>query len=177
MKTVQIPRVNGGSIFAITGKLWATSAQNKPKPKPASKPKPKPMVKANPPTNKGPNGLLGGRKQEVDYFAVTATGAQSMDHKLGLSETFIGPHPGTENKDICNPPCTAPPSNFHQGEFEDTWGVNPNAPFTVERRWTVDGQSAEVLDQKNTPFDYEILHLSNENNPVFQLEYKDDPTH
>lgn len=28
MKTVQIPRVNGGSIFAITGKLWATSAQN-----------------------------------------------------------------------------------------------------------------------------------------------------
>jgi hypothetical protein len=154
---------------------WLVSLSNhdgarKPKPKVKSKP----LVKASKPTNKDQNSLAGGQKQEVDYHSVNAAGETLGRHALGLSETFIGPAPkGTK---ICTPPCIQKdPAFVNAGEFEDTWGVNPNSPFTVERRWTVDGQSAQVLDESNKPFDFEILRLSNENNPVFQLEYKNDP--
>lgn len=125
-------------------------------------------MKANPPIKNYRN------SQEVDYFAATATGAAVGDHVLGLSETFVGPH--TTGTDICTPCIQKNKDLIHAGEFEDTQTVNPNAPFTVERRWTVDGQSAQVLNQNNIPFDFEILHLSNESNPVFQLEYKNDPS-
>lgn len=63
----------------------------------------------------------------------------------------------------------------HEGEFEDSHGVRANQPYSVERRWTVDGQPAQVLDPANKPFDYEVLHLSNDTQPPFQVEYKNDP--
>jgi len=36
-------------------------------------------------------------------------------------------------------------------------------------------QAAGVLNEKNQPFDFEILNLNNANNPPFQVEYGNDP--
>jgi len=53
------------------------SAHKKSRPKP--KPKPKPMVKANPPTNKGPHGLLGGENRKSKRDALRSAQPGGMD--------------------------------------------------------------------------------------------------
>ncbi len=148
------------------------SRRQKLKPKPHSKRKP--LVKANPPINKGRSNAAA--SQEVDYFAATVNGSQSKDHVLGLSEKFVpGPHPDAK---ICSPSCAQKdPDLIHQGELQDLQWVFVGQSYSVERRWTVDGQPAQVLDPKNSAFDFEILHSSTETNPPFQIEYQNDPNH
>lgn len=67
------------------------------------------------------------------------------------------------------------PALIHEGEYEDLQQVFVNHSYTIEKRWSVDGQPAQVLDPSNNPFDYEVLHNSVETNPPFQTEYKNDP--
>ena len=150
--------------------LMARSHSQSQKPK---KHRPKPLVKAKPPINK--QRTKAAASQEVDYFAVTPNGKQSKGHVVGLSETFIpGPHP---DADICSPSCTTKrPDLILAGEFEDQQFVKVGESYSVERRWTVDGLPAQVLDPNGKPFDYEILHQSTETNPPFQIEYKNDPS-
>jgi RHS repeat-associated protein len=145
-------------------------AQNKPKLHPKSKPNL--FVKANPPISKAHTKAAA--SQEVDYFSADAKGNRVQNHTLGLSEKFTSGQNSRAN--ICNPPCVQKdPDLIREGEFEDLQYVNTGKPFSVERRWTVDGQPAKVLDPNNKPFDYEVNHASTETNPAFQMEYKNDP--
>ena len=92
---------------------------------------------------------------------------------MGLSEKFIGPHPDAH---ICSPSCTTKdPNLIREGEFEDLQVVFTGQSYSVERRWSVDGQPAQVLDPQNNAFDFEILHQSTDTHPPFQIEYKNDP--
>lgn len=60
-------------------------------------------------------------------------------------------------------------------ELEDGWSVLSGQSFSIKRYWSVDGQPAGVLDDHNVAFDFEIIHVSNEANPPFQIEYGNDP--
>jgi hypothetical protein len=68
-------------------------------------------------------------------------------------------------------------SGQYSADLNYEHATRPNQPYSVERRWSVDGQPAGVLDNNNKPFDFEILKLSTETNPPFQIEYGNDPPH
>jgi hypothetical protein len=83
-----------------------------------------------------------------------------------------------ENKseNVCSPPCVEDkPSRIEEGETRDTQQVITGDPYSVERRWSVDKNPAQVLDPQNNAWDYEILILSNEADQPFQMEYRNDP--
>jgi RHS repeat-associated protein len=169
--------VQGCKEDGQSGQSRATVAQSsnqvqpqKHHPKPKPKPKPKLYVKANPAINNQRSRMLAAR--EVDYHSVTANGEYAKDHVLGLKEKCAGhcaglsiAASGNEQRD---------PALIHEGEYEDRQEVYIDHPYTIEKRWSIDGQPAQVLDPDNTPFDYEILHNTNDSTPHFQTEYKND---
>jgi RHS repeat-associated protein len=145
------------------------SAQNKPKHTPKH-PKPKLFVKANASINNQSSKMVTTR--EVDYHSVTANGEYAKDHVLGLKEKCSGSCGGVSNAGSGNEQTN--PYLIHEGEYEDQQTVYIDHPYTIEKRWSIDGQPAQVLDPSNKPFDYEILHNTNDSTPHFQTEYKND---
>jgi hypothetical protein len=145
------------------------SPQNK---KPESKPKPRRLVKADPDKT---HQSAAAANRSVYYYDVTPDGQPTYQkHTLTLSETVKSGSPNP--KAICNPPCVEKdPAYINEGEMRDEQGVTTGRPFSVERRWSEDGQAAGVLNEKNQPFDFEILNLNNANNPPFQVGYGNDP--
>jgi hypothetical protein len=92
---------------------------------------------------------------------------------ITLSETFVDPP--KYKVDICSPPCVESREGYvANGETRDDQEVLANDPFSVMKRFSVDGEAAQILNDKNVPFDYEILHNSNGTNPPFQSEYGND---
>ena len=95
-------------------------------------------------------------------------------------KTPAKPVPEHGNPGICSPPPCEPQgpnrqANINQGEFEDDQQVSLGGAYSVVRHWSVDGNAAQVLDGQNRPFDYEILHMSAETDPPFQVEYGNNP--
>ena len=77
---------------------------------------------------------------------------------------------------ICDTPCVErDPYYIGQGEFIDGQSVLSGQNYSILRRWSVDGIAAGVLDQNNVAWDFEILHVSNDNEPYFTIEYGNDP--
>jgi hypothetical protein len=151
-------------------------AQNK---KPDPKPKPRPLVKGEagrtiPAPKPGQHPLV--YQRDVYYYTVTPDGTANHEkHQLSWSETFVGTPNGAN---ICASSCVEKdPGYISNGETVDRQEVDANQPYSVERRWSVDGQAAGVLNEQNKPFDFEILKLSTETNPPFQTEYGNDPSH
>jgi hypothetical protein len=113
----------------------------------------------------------------VPYYAVTLDTKGNVKTVPGsvltLSEKFIGT-PGAVT--ICDTPCTQKDEeSIRHGEFLDGQSVLSGSGYTLERRWSVDGIVAAVLDDQNKPHDYETLHADNASNPPFRIEYGDDP--
>jgi hypothetical protein len=156
--------------------LLQTGSQNKPHHHPKPKPKPKPLVKGDPgrtvpDPNKKPNALV--YQRDVYYYTVTPDGTANHErHKVTLDETFVGPPARAK---ICQPTCQPGDDYIPNGEFVDGQMVVQGDPFSVKRTWSVDGQPAQVLNDQNQPFDFEIQHNSTQTNPPFQVEYGNNP--
>jgi RHS repeat-associated protein len=147
----------------------AKQAQN---PSHKHKSKPKPLVKGDAGRTIHPTKLAASRS--VYYYVVDANGNATREkHVITLSETFVDPP--KHKVDICSPPCVESREGYvANGETRDDQGVVANDSFSVMKRFSVDGEAAQILNDKNVPFDYEILHNSNETNPPFQSEYGND---
>jgi len=138
------------------------------------KAKSRPLVKAQP-------GKLRHSKaasdRDVSYYAVTLDSngkpLLSPNHALTLSERWKG-EPGAAH--ICDPSCVEKdPEHIRHSEMIDSQSVLSGQNYSIERRWSVDGIAAGVLDEKNFAWDFEIMRVTNDVAPYFTIEYGNDP--
>jgi RHS repeat-associated protein len=171
---------NGNQVWnrnPVTGEplcICQNQAQQRhPKKKKAKTPK-RPLVKAEP---GGTYHSKAASNRDVSYYAVTLDSngkpVVSPNHVLTLSEHWKG-EPGAAY--ICDPPCVQhDPYYIQKGEMVDGQSVLAGQNYSVERRWSVDGIAAGILDENSVAWDFEILHVSNDNAPYFTIVYGNDP--
>ena len=170
--------VNG--YYQNPGSNSPTSPRKRTKGKKAQKhlhkPKPKPLVKGDAGRTIHPTKMAAERW--VYYYNVDKNGTATHEkHVLTLSETIVGTPP-QHKVSICSPPCVEEREEFvNNGETKDHQQVIGNDSYSVQKRFSVDGQPAKILNEQNVPFDFEILHNSNQADSPFQSEYGNDPPH
>jgi RHS repeat-associated protein len=101
---------------------------------------------------------------------ITPANKDATDHKVTLTETFTDKEKGNRDVNICSTPCRTTEVN----KITDTMGVNAGKDHSVEKRFTVDGNSARIYDPVSKKA-YNFVTVDGSFKTGFTFRYGDDP--